>query len=305
MTAHDDDGDNDPQLKSLRAVWLSMPDEDPPERGLTELMAAARVKAEQMTTPSLWQRLVALLRRPPMLALATVMVLLGGAVLIGTRRAKLEAPPPQVTQERAASDQTVPSTAGAGSAALAAPGAAATEIPPATPAEAPVAEPAHDPAMIAEPKLDYATPAHKPARKPAPKTSGAKVTRGATSSLDKESKAERARDGLNFEAGLAGQSGAKLDDKQATSGDSFAPEATVTEAPKDVKVGAASSPRADTAPPPVQPNADVAKAKVAAARGDCATARTLMKRVAGEDPNAYRKALATDATLNKCFVAAQ
>ena len=43
--------DDDPQLKSLRAVWLSLPDEDPPERGLSELMAAARVKAEAMAKP--------------------------------------------------------------------------------------------------------------------------------------------------------------------------------------------------------------------------------------------------------------
>ena len=84
-----DEADDDPQLKSLRAVWLSMPDEDPPERGLAELMAAARVKAEKMTQPSLWQRIKALMLRPPMLALATVLVLIGGAVFLGQRRDKL------------------------------------------------------------------------------------------------------------------------------------------------------------------------------------------------------------------------
>ena len=40
MTDHDDDdGADDPQLSSLRAVWLSMPDEEPPQRGLAELTA--------------------------------------------------------------------------------------------------------------------------------------------------------------------------------------------------------------------------------------------------------------------------
>jgi hypothetical protein len=52
--------------------WLSLPDEDPPERGLAELMAAARAKAEVMAQPPWWKRLADLLKRPPVLALATV-----------------------------------------------------------------------------------------------------------------------------------------------------------------------------------------------------------------------------------------
>ena len=39
-----DEDPDDPQLKSLRAVWLSMrdSDEDPPDSGVSALMAAAR-----------------------------------------------------------------------------------------------------------------------------------------------------------------------------------------------------------------------------------------------------------------------
>ena len=37
--------------------WLSLPDEDPPERGFAELMAAARAKAEMMANPPWWKRL--------------------------------------------------------------------------------------------------------------------------------------------------------------------------------------------------------------------------------------------------------
>ncbi len=91
--------DDDERMKSLRAVWLSMPDEDPPERGLADLMAAARVKANEMAAkaepaaPSMWQRFLELMRRPPVLALATVMVLIGGAALVGRRGDQMESSP--------------------------------------------------------------------------------------------------------------------------------------------------------------------------------------------------------------------
>jgi len=84
----DEDGERDeaPDLRAMRSVWLAMRDEDPPAGGLTELLAAARAKAETMQArPTLYQRLTAGLRRPPALALATVLVLVGGAVLLGRR----------------------------------------------------------------------------------------------------------------------------------------------------------------------------------------------------------------------------
>jgi len=78
--------DEVPELRAMRSVWLAMRDEDPPERGLAELLAAARAKAETMQArPTLWQRLAAGLGRPPALALATVLVLVGGAVFLGRR----------------------------------------------------------------------------------------------------------------------------------------------------------------------------------------------------------------------------
>lgn len=81
---HDDDDQlDDASLRSMRAVWLSMRDEEPPAAGMSALLAAAREKAEQMRAePSWWQRVVAQLRRPPVLAFATVMILIGGAVLV-------------------------------------------------------------------------------------------------------------------------------------------------------------------------------------------------------------------------------
>jgi hypothetical protein len=95
-SSHRQDGDGldgDPKLRAMRAVWLTMRDEEPPDRGLAELLAAARGAAETMRgRPTLWQRLVAGLRRPPALALATVMVLVGGAVILGRRGVDVPAP---------------------------------------------------------------------------------------------------------------------------------------------------------------------------------------------------------------------
>jgi hypothetical protein len=82
VTADDDDID-DASLKSMRAVWLSMRDEEPPAAGMSGLLAAARDKADAMRAqPTWWQRLFTQLRRPPALAFATVLLLVGGAALV-------------------------------------------------------------------------------------------------------------------------------------------------------------------------------------------------------------------------------
>jgi hypothetical protein len=97
------DDDDDPQLDSLRAVWRSMPEADPPERGLGELMAAARAKADELAKPSWWQRVVAVMKRPPVLAMATILLLIGGGIVISRGRDQLatERPPRAATTEHA------------------------------------------------------------------------------------------------------------------------------------------------------------------------------------------------------------
>jgi hypothetical protein len=83
----DDDGAAGSSVRAMRAVWLTMRDEAPPDRGLAELLAAAGQKAEAMQPrPTLWQRLIAGLRRPPVLALATAVVLVSGAVLVARQQ---------------------------------------------------------------------------------------------------------------------------------------------------------------------------------------------------------------------------
>lgn len=283
MTDHDDD---DPQLSSLRAVWLNMPDEDPPERGLAELMAAARVKAEEMARPSWWQRLVALLRRPPVLALATVLVLIGGAVFIGQRRDKLEAVNEVAPEGRAAEDVSAVQAA-----------APAQEPEPehnAAPAPALVAPP-EEPTVVAPPVRqrparvtrhhdDRTAPGRAPART---------ATRGATAHAP-----ETATGTLNDKRAL---DGASFDMNAVSS----APEAQAPESPKaaataELASDADDAPATRAASQPSRAAQYLAQAKSAAARGDCAAARVLMKRAASADAAAYRRALASDAVLKKC-----
>lgn len=327
MTDRDDGDANDPQLQSLRAVWLAMPDEEPPQRGFAELMAAARVKAEEMATPSLWQRITALLRRPPVLALATVLVLIGGAVFIGQRKEAIEV-------DYVAEPPLAAAPTGAGSAAASAPGARSAED------EADlemIADPMiPEPTFEAEPR-SVATPAvtRRPKKKDRVDTGIAvpqeerrrRLTAEADDSADE-----------NVEAGSRGRDIAKpAESRTATASDRFA--APVAKGEQGARAGGAApskaivaptttaapdssrevpaprapaqdspreapAPRATTQPPPPSRAAqDLAQAKAAIARGDCATARTLMKRVATDDAAAYRQALANDAALKSCVVA--
>lgn len=72
------------KLSAMRSVWLTMRDEEPSSGGLAGLMAAARGQAAEMAAvPRWWQRVADGLRRPPALAFATVLVLLGGAMIVG------------------------------------------------------------------------------------------------------------------------------------------------------------------------------------------------------------------------------
>jgi hypothetical protein len=304
------DSEDDPQLKSLRAVWLSMPDEDPPERGLAELMAAARVKAEQMTQPSLWQRISALLRRPPVLALATVLVLIGGAVFIGNRRDKMQAEP-TVATERARDTTALPGTGSApavtageaqGNAAVG--GAPVpTETPPAlpepslAPAEQSLAKPEPKPPQKkTPPRRDPPRPVHKPSV-----TTTSTTTTESPSAPKDLPEAKKSETKLELDSkptrGFEKGGAEGRDDKAST--DSFAPEAEAPTVDATTSSGAPSR----QSPPPSRAPQYVAQAKSAAARGDCAAARTLMKRVATEDPTTYRKALAADAALKKCVAA--
>lgn len=300
----DDDAD-DPQLHSLRAVWLGMADEDPPERGLAELMAAARVKADEMAKPSLWQRITALLRRPAVLALASIMVLLGGAVLLGSHPKSAEAPAPTVAAEQRAQDQTavVPtasteSASGSAGDIGGAPGAG--EVAPEVPALI-EAEPAADPAgqqferaaVVPSPR-----PRGRDAKDSARDDDGRASDEGQVARGFATPPAEAASDAVVAQP--TGTAGAKTSGvADATTGDAASARTGATAKAEDMPV-AEPDVRLGAAARPARAPQYVAQAKSAAARGDCAAARVLMKRVAQDDAALYRKTIASDAALKKC-----
>jgi hypothetical protein len=296
VTEHDDD---DPQLKSLRAVWLDMRDEDPPERGLAELMAAARVKAVEMREaderPTLWQRISALLRRPPVLALATAMVLLGGVVLIGTRGEKMQAEPPSLREEQG----TVQASGGA---AVRAPVGSAAQAP------AGSAAPTTGDPQLAEPEIPAIVESEITENKPDKNARDVKAgeekrgesSRTPTTGRAKPPRRATASSPTDNAAGADSVRAPQTLDETST----YSREAT-SAFESEAVVGGAKGTAAPEGRAPAQTSRApqfLAEAKAAATRGDCARAQAWLKRLAAEDANAYRKALASDSRLRSCVV---
>jgi hypothetical protein len=134
------DGDGDekaagPTLEVMRTVWLAMREEEPPERGLTALLTAARDQAAvARPTQTRWRRLRTGLRRPPSLAFAAVVVVLGGAGLVTRRMDRVAMPAASVSSGVAApaAESSPPGAsaagAGAGGASLAPASTAGTRL---------------------------------------------------------------------------------------------------------------------------------------------------------------------------------
>lgn len=92
MAEHEDDLD----VGSMRSVFSVMraADEEPPMHGLAALMAAATAHAPKPQT--WWQGVTHALRQPPVLALASIAILIGGALVISRPDPSLEAVAPRV-----------------------------------------------------------------------------------------------------------------------------------------------------------------------------------------------------------------
>lgn len=295
MTADDDDDG----LKSLRAVWLSMPDEDPPERGLADLMAAARVKANEMTVkPSLWQRFMESLRRPPVLALATVMVLIGGAVLVSNRSKDMDAQPTVTAPEAQSGTATVVTESAArdeGRAPSA--GSAAAEATPSVP-----------PTIVGGAALEQApaeepTAVAPPMKRPEPRASkdtARKENSATTKSVTVESKKSdtlgRGRDDVFLDSDGEGDQLKQESTTRPSGGTTTGTSGTAspkTQAPSD-------SAALSSAPSVTQMHQS---ARAAAARGDCDAARTISRTIEKQDPAYYKAKVVNDATFTRCVVA--
>jgi len=273
----EDDEPEDPQLRSLRAVWLSLPDEEPPTRGLDALMAAARAKAEVLATPPWWKRLLQGLMRPPVLALASIMVLIGGAVLFSNHKRADEAMPTM---------KQPPSAEGAG-----APPPAAATPPPAETGEGQAAPEAD----LKKARAEDPTPS-KPDDKPKPVVvqpppphhGSPRSPDLATPKVEAATKATARPIGGETRPGF-----------EANKDDSTADEVTAAkpDAPEPAQDGKATT----RAPGRVMVDQLLVQCRSAATRGDCEAAKLIARRIASQDATYYREHVATDAAIQKCL----
>jgi hypothetical protein len=302
----DDDLEGDEQLKSLRSVWVSMreSDEDPPDRGLSALMAAAREKASVLAEPpreSWWQKVLATLRRPPVLALASVMVLLGGALFVMQRSDKLssesnagdkQAPAPTATVEkdRDLAPTTPPGANGAAGSA------SAVEVP------TEITEPDHaPPAPVVQPSRPAKTPRLRPISPPPAEEQAAprpeKIKTGAT--IDDTASPDKAVEGelKKPEPATATRAPVRKQESIEATSDSFGAPSTGAQTKLDEST-AAGADRSKLVSQLVK------QCESAAARGDCAAVRVIAGRIKSEDSTAYSQRVMKNSSITRCLDAA-
>jgi hypothetical protein len=311
----------DAKLRAMRSVWLSMRDEEPSSGGLAELMAAARGKAAEMAPPSAWwQRVVAGLRRPPVMAFATVLVLLGGAMIVGRQLERTGAP---VAAGSASDALRTPPEVGGGTAPPARPAApeAAGQVPrdpAAPPATAPPPPPA--PAPAPAPAMDDASARQAGEAASATKAAGeANKPRSEPTGGDRPS-ATPARLALPRPTANAPVRG-ELDDDNGVSPGSEPPATpsagAVAAPPNDLPATPVrpTTTRDEAEPPRAQhqtvagprqerggatPSALYRQCEAAATRGDCAEVRRLVDQISTTDRR-YRARVSRTSRIAKCL----
>ena len=298
----DDNHDDDVQLQQLRAVWVSMRDEDPPERGLASLMAAARTKAaelEQAASPSWWQRIAATLRRPPVLALATVALLLGGALIVTQRSSQLKVEQTNLDEPLAWSDSQRKGTV------VPAPDSSAAM------AEEPTAPPPTD-RFGAERELTKSSevPIDPSTIRAATPGSKARPRAAATAPTTEATRTKPTARPDTVESGGA-PSPARAPALSIATDDAALLEESKPAEPSPNK------PLARTEPPAIQdedrvvskveakPTIEqlVKQCETAAVRGDCAVARMIARKILASSPAAYKTKVANNTSIHRCLPA--
>ncbi len=295
----DDDhdlGGDDESVRGMRSVWLSMRDEEPSGRGMAALMAAARAQVAATQPAPAWKRawtaVTELLRRPPVLALATIVVVAGTAALVTSHGG--------LTTEEPRAAQTAPMVAPAtGHDDGRAGGLLATDQVRATDKKEAVARDA--PAAVAPGSAPVvAAPAPPPPPPPPPVNHAPMKKAPSRPSPPDESRVKS--------KSASGRFGANLDDE------------SLEEQPTTLAGPSANAPMArpsadPTAPgdaAPVAPGAaqgrsetvlvqQLRECQAAAKRGDCAAVRTMVERLRARDAAFYRTAVAKDAAIAKCL----
>lgn len=321
MTAAEDDRDDpadDAQLRQLRAVWLSMRDEEPSDRGMSALLAAARDRAAQMKPrESWWQRVLVTLRRPPVLALASVAVLLGGALVLTQRKDELQQVSTVTVDEAAPGAMPVtPSTT--------------VRLSAEPPAEPPAPEAQRESAgsgMAQEAPVDR--PAGFRRQRHGPTGSDRGVDLNAVAK-DKDAAPDRKPDAVtrNTErldltrtyatppAATGAAETSSVGQGAASGADTLdveerAPAATTATPPRQDPVRRRAAPPIDrddagaVRPSPAPPTLAqlVTQCDAAAERGDCAKVRALARQIAARDAETYKRRVAGKPAIARCLLA--
>lgn len=282
----DSEADDDPMLRSMRSVWVSMRDEEPPASGLDALLAAARSKAEEMKPREpWWRRALATLTRPPVLAMAGLVLVIGGAVLIQRRGESLDATATHVRDHAEELDRAPAPVQGAKPEVVVEKTKAAAD--PGGSGEA---------AAIASDELrdrprTQPVPSRRPrARVPAPDP--APVSEPVT-----EPRPEDSEDHGGGGA-PAGADEGKLQVAQEGGKTAPPPREPTVDATPTVTLGGTTR-----APSTAQVPTDqlIAQARTAAELGDCAAARVTAARVQKQDPIAYRDRLVKIPAVARCL----
>ena len=317
MAEQDDDDRDLKQLKQLRQVWLAMPDEDPPTRGLDALMAAARTQAEAMQPkPSLWKRMLATMVRPPALAFATIVVVAGGAVLVNRHHDELDATStvPDTTrlekQQPGSAAAVVPVPPAAGE-KLATGLVEAKDLGKEQGSASPVMPP---PTPKPPPQITHAATAKKPPPVPLPLPPPADHKAPEESAVDEleaprhvviapqdakprpVTKPDPAKPEPKPDSNAAPA-------KQPTSAPTPTPTTSTTRGfGNGGKPGSAQlATDNDVQNQPESVDSMLRRAREAATRGDCVTAKAIAAQIAKQDATFYRNTAAKDAAVAKCL----
>lgn len=300
-----DDADNeesDPVMRSMRSVWISMRDEEPPSHGLAELLAAAHTKAKQMQPAPWWQRMFAAMVKPPVLAAATVVVLVGGAIVIDRRSDDLSTaqptivetrPTPEPKREALKRDETQLATkSGAAVAAVEDP-----KPEPKKPEEPPPRRTYRPPRGAQGNQTERTRPpdneGEKLERVEAPETTGPDSgSAGGFGGIVPRQGPPENKPKLEI-AGDAEDSGRRAPppvQRPPVTRDPVSPDAPANQRPSGGSAGR-------------QPNVDqlVRQAEVAASRKDCPAVRVTIARIKKLDPNVYRERVVKQGAIANCL----
>lgn len=309
-SANRDDDDElglDESLSSMRSMFREMRDEEPSDRGMAALMAAAREQAEVMKPKrSWWAVLLEQLRRPPVLAMATVVVLIGGAVVISQRHdrgemqteSEMAESTPTETLDKAASapmpaageKQRDRLEGGGGQQGGEAPqdvgGVAAGSVAPVIPEK---------PAITQSPRPTVAKPPRRPQGTAGPTTDQfARTPEPAAEPPPAEAKKEDAP----MELAIGDE------DMQPKGGVAESTGAAAPQAPERKSVSRTPLPAIegeDRAGKDTTIAQLVKQCEAAAAKNDCAAVRSIAQKIAKQDPSTYRLKVSKNAAVARCL----